>query len=290
MLNLPLVSIVMPTYNGARNGKPYLRQAIESIITQTYSNFELIIVDDCSTDNTPIIIEEYLNRDSRIKMIRNPVNSKTPTSLNNGFAISRGDYLTWTADDNIYRENAIERMVNFLENNKEYDLVYTDYTQIDDEGKVYRIMKACDDYQYSLSFTCCITACNLYRRIIYTKIGNYNPDYFLAEDHEYWLRIARSFKLKCLHEDLYLYRIHGGAQTNTRGAELTKVIERIIFDNYKIERKMSYLKKYDVFEALADLAAIRKDINLSYFYRLKSRVFYRLELLNNIIGNCKKAK
>ena len=88
----PLVSIVLPTHNGAR----YLEQAVQSCLDQTYRNWELIIVDDASTDETPALIARLVAADSRIRSIRNEVNQKLPGALNTGFAQARGEYLTWT--------------------------------------------------------------------------------------------------------------------------------------------------------------------------------------------------
>lgn len=99
-----LVSIVLPTFNG----EEFLAQSIESVLKQSYKNLELIIVNDCSTDSTPRIIEEFAKKDSRIKIIHNTINQKLPRSLNIGFNAASGEYWTWTSDDNYYLENAIE--------------------------------------------------------------------------------------------------------------------------------------------------------------------------------------
>ena len=99
-----LVSIVLPTFNG----EEFLAQSIESVLKQSYKNLELIIVNDCSTDSTPRIIEEFAKKDSRIKIIHNAINQKLPRSLNIGFNAASGEYWTWTSDDNYYLENAIE--------------------------------------------------------------------------------------------------------------------------------------------------------------------------------------
>lgn len=81
MLHKKLISIVLPTYNGSR----FLRDSIESVVSQTYEHWELIIVNDCSTDNTLKIAKEYEERDSRIRVISNNINKKLPASLNIGF-------------------------------------------------------------------------------------------------------------------------------------------------------------------------------------------------------------
>jgi glycosyltransferase involved in cell wall biosynthesis len=127
----PLVSIVLPTFNGSR----YINDSIHSCVEQTYTNWELIIVDDHSNDSTPQIIAEWTRKDPRIRSIRNPNNLRLPASLNRGFAEASGTYLTWTSDDNLYRFSALQRMVTFLEGNLDYGLVYTDFSEIDEKER-----------------------------------------------------------------------------------------------------------------------------------------------------------
>ena len=116
---MPKVSIVLPTYNG----EEYISNAIESIINQTYNDWELIIVNDCSNDNTLDIINKYALADSRISIIINNQNMKLPESLNIGFRNAKGDYLSWTSDDNMYDSKAIEKMVHYLDSNPNDNMV-----------------------------------------------------------------------------------------------------------------------------------------------------------------------
>src|SRR4051794_6743497 len=107
---LGLASIVLPTYNGSK----YLASAIESCLAQTYRNFELILVDDCSKDATPEIIANYAARDSRVRSIRHETNQHLPGGLNTGHKAARGEFLTWTSDDNLLRPDFLAEMVGFL--------------------------------------------------------------------------------------------------------------------------------------------------------------------------------
>ena len=107
--------------------------AIQSCLDQTYPNWELIIVDDASTDDTPVRIAQYVAGDSHLRSVRHETNRRLPAALNTGFSQAKGDYLTWTSDDNCYRPNALTEMVAFLESEPEVDIVYTDYTEIDEK-------------------------------------------------------------------------------------------------------------------------------------------------------------
>jgi glycosyltransferase involved in cell wall biosynthesis len=205
----PLVSIILPTYNGAR----YLGEAIESCLAQTYQNWELILVDDWSSDAVPEIIAGYVSRDPRIRSIRHDTNKKLPAALNTGHAAARGQYLGWTSDDNRYLPEAIEEMVRFLEQHPHVGMVYTDCVVIDEEGRYV------GDYPAKpasrLAYENALSACFMYRRTVYDTIGPYDAAQFLAEDYDYWLRVYRNFELAPLHKVLYEYRRHEQSLTNT---------------------------------------------------------------------------
>ncbi len=127
------LSIVLPTYNGER----YLKEALESILSQSFKDFELICINDCSTDSTLKILNEYATKDKRIKIFTNSENKKLPASLNIGFGASQGEYLTWTSDDNIYKPEALNTMIEYLDQNQQVDLVCTAMDCINEKGEVY---------------------------------------------------------------------------------------------------------------------------------------------------------
>ena len=198
--SLPKVSIVLPTYNGAK----YIRQSIDSCLNQTYKNIELIIVDDGSTDETLEIIKSY--QDKRIKYIGHEKNMGLPNALNTGFANATGEYLTWTSDDNYYAGEAIEKMVSFLKN-KNYLFVYCDFYRFNDEDpsnlKTVRLpnVLVLEDHND-------VGACFLYSRKVKEVIGDYDPNLFLGEDYDYWIRIFKKFSMHHLAGPIYFYREH----------------------------------------------------------------------------------
>ena len=204
MSTRPLISVVLPTYNGAR----YLPEAIESCRGQSYDNWELLIVDDASTDETPSIVEAFISRDPRIRSVRHDRNRKLPGALNTGFRHSRGQLLTWTSDDNLFLPNTLDKLVRYLEDRPHVDLVYAGCIGIDENGdrlEEGRILTAALEI---LPLRNCIGACFLYRRHVYEKLGDYDPESFLVEDYEYWIRASINFTIHYLDEALYLYRVH----------------------------------------------------------------------------------
>ena len=194
------VSIVLPTYNGAK----YIRKSIDSCLAQTHSNLELIIVDDCSTDETSEIVKSY--SDQRIQYIRHSENLKLPRALNTGFKQATGEYLTWTSDDNIFDENAIEIMLKFLLTYPNTGFVYSDLYHIDENGTILEYVAV--GSAESLKKANLIGACFLYHRKVYKEIGEYDPNTFLAEDYDYWIRISKRFRMQRLRVPLYYFRIH----------------------------------------------------------------------------------
>lgn len=216
MENNPLISIILPTFNGKR----FLTQSIESCLSQTYKNWELIIVDDASTDEAPAIIDSFTRQDSRIRSVHHKTNKKLPGALNTGFAMARGEYLTWTSDDNLYRPHALETMLNFLLANPQSDLVYTDYSVIDENGIEVRVQNVKDPER--LVVGCVVGASFLYRRHIYESIGDYAKDLFLAEDYDYWLRAFSLFNFSALHQNLYCYRKHEKSLSFTQRSRILK--------------------------------------------------------------------
>ena len=115
-----LISIVLPVYNGAE----HMAGSIESVLRQTWKNWELIIVNDCSTDQTLAVAESYQKKDSRIRVLSNSKNLKLPLTLNAGFAQAKGEYYTWTSDDNLYQPEALSSLVQALEQDNGCVMVY----------------------------------------------------------------------------------------------------------------------------------------------------------------------
>lgn len=193
------VSIVLPTYNRGF----LLDKAIRSCLQQTYSNIELIIVNDGSTDNTDEVVEPFLN-DSRVIYLKKE-NEGLPKALNYGFQHATGEFFTWTSDDNVYKENAIEKMHTKLKKVGP-GLVYTDYIvhSIAENKQYYVDLSECN----KLFLDNYIGACFLYNQKVAEITGSYDELYKLVEDYDYWLRIAENFPLFHINEALYVVTDH----------------------------------------------------------------------------------
>lgn len=251
-----LVSIILPVYNGQK----YLSQSIQSVLNQTYKNLELIVINDCSVDDSLKIAQEFADKDNRVTVITNEQNQKLPESLNIGFRIAKGNYLSWTSDDNYYGPTAIEEMFNFLETKPNVDLVCCDFEKIDENGTFLEYIKIDPDPK-NLVKNNTIGACFLYRKDAAVKVGEYNKDQFLVEDYDYWLRLSLIGEIGVLNKNLYTYRIHESSLTTTRANEVYAKSVGLL-----VEHLPHYLKKYP--ELLKDKTLIK-----SYYRRLKKSYF-----------------
>ena len=205
-----MVSIVLPVYNGAR----FLSESIKSVLAQTYMNWELIIVDDCSTDASLEIAYKFAQKDKRIKVIHNRTNMKLTQSLNIGFKESKGNLLLWTSDDNLFLPNAIEVMQKYLGEHEQAYMVAADMVLMNYDGKE---KGKVDCICSNLCASNCVGACFMYRRTVYDIVGEYDVKLFGVEDYDYWLRVEQRFgKIHHIPQKLYQYRIHEGSLTATK--------------------------------------------------------------------------
>ena len=236
-----LISIVLPVYNGAK----YLRQSIDSVLSQTYQNWELLILDDCSTDDTPNIAKEYLQKDSRIRYYRNEQNLRLPRNLNKGFSLAQGDYLTWTSDDNRYRPTALERMYTALKQSPNAQFSFASCRIIDgDDNEVEYIMVDQESHRRIVGQDT-VGACFMYTRKAYEATGEYDPEMILVEDFDYWQRIFMRFDTVAIEEILYDYRWHDGALTSTmRKDQFNTNLEKMLLKNISGFGKLDLLQKY----------------------------------------------
>lgn len=263
----PFVSVVLPVYNQA----DLIGESIDSIINQTYTNWELIIINDGSTDNINEVLSKYKNH-SKIK-IYTQTNQRLPLTLNNGFALACGDFYTWTSADNISLPTQLEVLVEFLKNNLDCGMVYSDYLAIDDRGenlndKTFRphnqdinaphIIKLPDEVtleNFHLSGDNFIGASFMYRKGVAQVVGQYLNQTFGGEDYDYWLRINSLFKIGHCSNLLYKYRVHD----NTLNA---KAKELKLYDNIRRLLELDRLRLEFINNKKIKIQEVRKSFGL----------------------------
>ena len=219
---MPRGAVVLPTHNRA----DLLPAAIQSVVEQTFIDWELIVVDDASSDGTPAVIAQWQSEDSRIRTVRNDPNRKLPASLNRGFSLATGELWTWTSDDNLLRPPALARMVQELEDHPEAGLVYTGMSLIDEHDQIFAARPAGSPDDVLKEAV--VGACFLYRRELAERVGAYAEDLFLAEDFDFWIRARSVAAFRAIPEDLYLYREHPGALSISRAQRVGEVMAEVL--------------------------------------------------------------
>ncbi len=199
-----LVSIVIPCFRGER----FLGGAIESCLSQTYRNIEVIIVDDASPDNCGRIAQQYSTKDNRVRLIRRVQNGGVARAFNDGFHAARGRYFSRLAQDDLFRPTAVEVMLRHLQVHPDAGLVYCDMDRIDEAGRVIGRF-ATEPPESALRDGDRVGLCVMWPRAVWLRVGEFDPAYDAAEDFEYWLRLSGQFKIsRCVGPAPFCFRIH----------------------------------------------------------------------------------
>lgn len=201
---LPEVSVILCVYNG----QSYLRDAVNSILDQTYTDFELIVVDDGSNDESAEILRSY--RDERVRLLQSGKNIGLTKSLNIGLSHARGRYIARQDVDDISLSNRLQKQVEYLHQHPEIAVVGTWIEQIDTNGtKLGRVaypLGSAEIRERLLHENCLCHGSVLMRREQVTDLGGYREMFMLAQDWDLWLRMSEKYALANLPDVLYLFR------------------------------------------------------------------------------------
>lgn len=220
----PLISIITPNYNCAR----FIAQTIESVLAQTYTNWEMLIVDDCSTDGSYEIAQEYAEKDSRIKVFRNEKNSGAAISRNRAIEASSGEYVAFLDSDDLWLPEKLEKQIAFMQQH-DCDFSFTEYEHIDEENKsLHLIANVTTHLSYRKMMLHCWPGCLtvMYNQTVTGKI--YAEDIKKNNDHALFLRVLK----KCnnamgIKEVLAQYRIRKGSISSKKSAIIKYYIQVI---------------------------------------------------------------
>jgi len=205
------------------NYSKYLKQSIESAISQSYDKLEILIIDDGSTDNSRQIIEEYRGEDN-IKIFYNK-NQGLTKSANFAIKQSTGDYIIRLDADDILAENAIEILISKMDN--EIAAVFPAYYLIDSDGKIYDKIKRSDkDFFLFPSDQEPHGACMLINKKILKELGNYSETNSCRDGYDFWNKVKDKYKVKSIPDYLFYYRQHDS--NLTKDLESIAEAERII--------------------------------------------------------------
>lgn len=232
---IPTISVVLPVYNAEK----YIRKSLESILAQTFTDFEILLVDNASTDSTIEILKSYT--DPRIRIIINPSNLGLIASLNIGLNSARGKYIARMDHDDIALPERFQKEYDFLESHQDIVLVGTWSNIMDSNENFIRIHKnplQNNVIKYELMFGNTITHPSIMmRRDIVNAVGGYDSAWINTEDYNLYSRLIRNHKLANIGEPLINYRVHGASLTNEASSQVvmhenTKKMIRLNISNY----------------------------------------------------------
>lgn len=238
----PIVSVIMPVYNG----ELFLSEAIDSVLGQTFDSFELIIIDDGSTDRTQEVVMSY--KDPRIKYLLNDRNRRIVYSLNRGLDCAKGKYIARMDADDICFPARLERQVDYMEQHPDVGLCATGVVAFGGFERLWKYPESHEEISCHLFFYCCMAHPTvMFRKDLFvSKNLRYSTDMKEAEDYELWARSSKIIRLANLGEPLLYYRVHDkqGTMVNVEGVS-----------NYRDEVRRSQLKhlKIDINESEFEL-------------------------------------
>ncbi len=216
-MNMPKISVIMGAYNAER----YLRGAVESILVQTFADFEFIVIDDGSTDSTADILASF--PDARMRIIRQK-NQGLTKSLNRGLAESRGTYIARMDADDLSLPERFEKQIAFLDAHPDIGMCGTQAEFMDEDGnplgryavpqtqaQIVRMMPLHNPFIHP---SVCI------RKKVFERVGNYDERFLHAQDYELWTRIVPLYETANLPDSLMRYRVNGKGTTQTKKRSL----------------------------------------------------------------------
>lgn len=203
----PLVSVVMPAYNCEK----FIAAAIESILSQTLKDFEFIIVDDCSTDKTGIIVRSYLKKDKRIKLIRNRKNLQIAKTLNKAVAMARADIIVRMDSDDYSYPQRLEMQYKFLKSHPKVAVVGANMDIMNSKGKIISKReypsKSEDLKKISFRYSPFAHPSVVFRKKIFDEFGGYDYKMVPCEDIDLWFKIGSKYELANIPKTLLKYRM-----------------------------------------------------------------------------------
>ena len=243
MVNRPKVSVILTSYNHSK----YIAKSIATVLEQDFQDFELLIIDDCSSDNSVEIINSF--KDEKIRFIQNEKNLGMVGTINKGIENAYGEYIAhFNSDDLFYSKTKLSKQVKFLDANPTHGAVFTRAQLIDENDNIFKDPKHSyylkmnqqqnqDRYAW-LGFFFYNSNCLCYpsimiRKSVYQSVGVYDPSYSIMQDLDMWIRICKKYDIFILEEDLTAFRISDSSTSCQKSNRFISVFEfKKLLNNY----------------------------------------------------------
>ncbi|MEW4925271.1 glycosyltransferase [Algibacter sp. 2305UL17-15] len=250
------ISVVLPVYNV----EAYIEACIDSLLLQSVQDFEIIVIDDCSTDNTINLIESY--KDSRIIIIEKDSNKGLIDSLNLGFEMARGTYIARMDGDDISMPNRFEKQLQVLENNPEIDVCGCWLQEFGKTNNIIRHKETHDEIVTNMLSSCAMSLGTvMIRRKAITGV-KFNENKKHVEDYDFWSRIAWSCTFYNIQEVLYHYRIHD-TQVSTIHKQIQ--LDGDVAIKLSLFKKLNYNTNVFPDELITKMLVLNKPVTLTDF-------------------------
>jgi glycosyltransferase involved in cell wall biosynthesis len=222
-LTQPAVTVLMPLYNGEQ----YLREAIESILGQTFSEFELLVLDDGSTDAGPRIVKGY--RDPRIRLLSNDANLGIAATLNRGIRLANGRYIARMDCDDVSLPDRLRRQFDFMEGNPPVGVCGSRVRRIGAKKGIWKVKAGDAAIRSRLLFENAMAhpSVMIRKSVLEEKSLRYDPSLRCAQDYAFWVEIARHSRLANLEQVLVLYRVHAAQISEAKKVEQRSTADRV---------------------------------------------------------------
>ncbi|MBN8641827.1 MAG: glycosyltransferase [Flavobacteriales bacterium] len=277
MTHSPIISVILPVYNCEK----YVSEAVQSVLNQTFTDFELLIIDDCSTDATVSIIQSF--SDQRINLILKEKNSGYTDSLNYAISIAKGKYIARMDGDDICLDTRFQKQIEVMNADEEVILCGT-AIQIIDSEKILKHPINHDDIKVKLCFSnAFFHPTVMFRKDVFAQF-HYNKEFEPAEDYDLWTQLVFKGKVMNIDEVLLKYRVHANQISNYKNdiqinamtiAQLRMF--QMLFENETIALELyKQAFKYNAINSISEFKAV---INL----------FKKIQINNNQLGIYKKS-
>ncbi|PZP40956.1 MAG: hypothetical protein DI598_18825 [Pseudopedobacter saltans] len=228
---MPILTVIMPAYNAAL----YIEETLNSFINQNFKDWKLIVFDDASTDNTTTIVQNWVNKDSRIQLIKNEKNLQVAKTMNLGIKMVESPYFARVDSDDVLLSNHFEKIISFLESNSEIDVCGSQVITIDSESKFRRKWNYETDtmlIKMSSIFACPFLQSSVVMRSTVIKdVNGYRPEMELIEDYELWIRILQKYRAANIQDYTIQYRIHDSNMSEVNKIKILKILQHMFLDN-----------------------------------------------------------
>ena len=283
------LSVLMSSYNH----QSFISEAIHSVLNQSFQDWEFLIMDDCSTDESFLTAKKFENQDSRIKVFKSPYNRGMVQNTNELILASKGEYIAIINSDDYWEEKKLEKQVDFLDNNPEYGVCFTSVNMINEGGKIILNKKKNpfidtnkNRYEWLNHWfyygNCVCYPSSLVRKLCYEKVGLFNPAFICLLDFDMWIRICLAeYEIHILSEKLTNFRLMNNEANLSGLNESTRIRRSLeaprIFYNYsKIKNFEEFIKIFPKYS---------KKVNNSYegyFYLIDMIIgFFYLKKISN---------